>query len=68
MFPASTLSRQSILITGGTRGLGRAIGLAFAAAGADVVLTHRWGSVDEESLVSEFTRHCLLYTSDAADE
>lgn len=44
-----------VLVTGGTRGLGKAIGLAFAQTGATVFLTHRWGSVDEDALRAEFT-------------
>lgn len=42
------------LITGGTRGLGKAIGVEFAKTGAVVYLTHRWGSVDENELTAEF--------------
>lgn len=43
-----------VLVTGGTRGLGKALGLEFSRAGARVYLTHRWGSVDEEELAAEF--------------
>lgn len=43
-----------MLITGGTAGIGRATGLAFARYGAAVVLTHRWGSADEERLCDEY--------------
>jgi NAD(P)-dependent dehydrogenase (short-subunit alcohol dehydrogenase family) len=45
---------MTVLLTGGTRGLGKAIGLEFARAGANVFLTHRWGSVDEDALRAEF--------------
>lgn len=44
------LTDQAVLITGGTRGIGRAIGLAFGRQGARCVLTHRWGSADEDEL------------------
>lgn len=45
---------RAALITGGTKGLGRAIGLALARAGAQVWLTHRWGSADEAELLAAF--------------
>ncbi len=51
---AEGLQGAVVLITGGTRGLGKAIGIEFARAGARVYLTHRWGSVDEEELAAEF--------------
>jgi NAD(P)-dependent dehydrogenase (short-subunit alcohol dehydrogenase family) len=44
----------AVLVTGGTRGLGKAIGLEFSRAGASAILTHRWGSVSEEDLAAEF--------------
>jgi NAD(P)-dependent dehydrogenase (short-subunit alcohol dehydrogenase family) len=36
-----------VIVTGGTRGLGLATALVFAAHGAQTVLTHAWGSADE---------------------
>jgi NAD(P)-dependent dehydrogenase (short-subunit alcohol dehydrogenase family) len=45
---------RTVLVTGGTRGLGKAIGMEFARQGATVFLTHRWGSVEDEELVAEF--------------
>lgn len=42
-----------ILITGGSRGLGRATALAVAAAGDDVVVTYRSGAGDAASVVSD---------------
>jgi NAD(P)-dependent dehydrogenase (short-subunit alcohol dehydrogenase family) len=43
-----------VLITGGTRGIGLACGLAFGRQGARTVLTHRWGSADEDELRARF--------------
>jgi NAD(P)-dependent dehydrogenase (short-subunit alcohol dehydrogenase family) len=68
---ARGLDGASVVITGGTRGLGKAIGLEFARAGARVVLTHRWGSVGEGELAREFEAQGLpppdVVESDAGD-
>lgn len=45
---------KAVLITGGTRGIGLACGLAFARHGARAILTHRWGSADEAELRARF--------------
>jgi NAD(P)-dependent dehydrogenase (short-subunit alcohol dehydrogenase family) len=47
------------LITGGTKGLGKAIGMEFSRSGATVFLTHRWASVDANDLIAEFTTQGL---------
>jgi NAD(P)-dependent dehydrogenase (short-subunit alcohol dehydrogenase family) len=47
---------RAVLVTGGTRGIGLATGLAFGARGAYVTLTHKWGSADEGSIRETFAR------------
>lgn len=63
--------KRAVVVTGGTRGLGKAIGFEFARAGANVFLTHRWGSVPEHDLTMEFEQAGLLaphvVESDASD-
>ena len=45
---------RAVLVTGGTRGIGLATGLAFGSRGAHVTLTHKWGSTDEAAIVDAF--------------
>ncbi len=45
---------KAVLITGGTKGLGLAIGLAFGKLGAQAYLTYKWGSASEESIKKAF--------------
>jgi NAD(P)-dependent dehydrogenase (short-subunit alcohol dehydrogenase family) len=65
------LEGATVVVTGGTRGLGKAVGVEFARAGATVFLTHRWGSVREEDLRGEFAGAGLpepfVLESDASD-
>jgi len=60
-----------VIVTGGTRGLGKALGMEFSRAGATVFLTHRWGSVDENELLREFEAEGMpaprIIESDASD-
>ena len=67
----NTLRDKSVLVTGGTRGLGKAIGLEFARVGAKVFLTHKWSSVSENDLATEFLAQDLpppyVIESDVSD-
>lgn len=49
------MTARTVLVTGGTRGVGLATAEAFAAEGARLVLTHAWGSADEDALVASLT-------------
>ena len=50
---ATVLAGRRALVTGGTRGIGRAIALAFAAAGADVTVTWSRAATDADQMRSE---------------
>ncbi len=45
-----------VLVTGGTKGIGLATALSFARHGAQAVITHRWGSADEDEVREQFVR------------
>ena len=63
------LAGKTALITGATRGIGRAIALRFAAEGADVAFTYRSQHEAAQSLISELEAmgvRAKAYTSDAA--
>lgn len=45
---------KTVLVTGGTKGIGRAIGLAFGTLGARCVLTHKWGTATDDEVNGAF--------------
>jgi NAD(P)-dependent dehydrogenase (short-subunit alcohol dehydrogenase family) len=45
---------RTVLITGGTMGIGLETGLAFARQGAQCFLTYKWGTADEEEVRRRF--------------
>ena len=48
------MSGKTALITGGTKGIGLASALEFGKAGAQVYLTYKWGSADQQEIESLF--------------
>lgn len=63
------LNGKTAIVTGATRGIGRAIALRFASEGANVVFTYRSQSEAAESLVKEieaFGVKAMTFRSDAA--
>jgi NAD(P)-dependent dehydrogenase (short-subunit alcohol dehydrogenase family) len=67
------LGGKAVVITGGTKGLGLATGLAFAREGAEVYLTHKWGSVPEAEVQARFAEagaRCppVIVEADAAED
>lgn len=48
------LTGKTVLITGGTKGIGLAAGLEFGRAGAKVYLTSKWMSADPEDVRRQF--------------
>ena len=64
------LQNKVALVTGGTRGIGKAIVLALAEAGADVAFTYRSSKESADVIVAELRakgRRAAGYQSDAAD-
>ncbi len=51
--------RPTVLITGGTKGIGLAIAKSFAKANYRCVLTYGWGSVEEEEIMETFRSESL---------
>ena len=69
--PAAPLTGHAVLVTGASSGIGRAIALACARAGADVAITYRVndaGARDVERTVVALGRRCVVFQLDLAQE
>jgi len=47
-------NQRVVLITGGTKGIGKEIAFKFAEHGDQCVITYGWGSIEEEDIINEF--------------
>src|SRR5438270_13552643 len=64
------LKDKKVLLTGGDSGIGRAVALAFAREGADLLISYLNEDDDAretERLVQEAGRQCVLAPGDIAD-
>ena len=66
------LRNKAVVITGGTKGIGLAIGEAFARQGAHCYLTHKWGSADEDAIRKTFSElgapEPTIFDADVSDD
>ena len=64
-----TLDNKIALITGGSRGIGKAIALCLSGAGASVVITYRNSTTEAQSLIQEINNQgnkAIAFQSDAS--
>src|SRR2546422_8348605 len=68
--PAERFADQVALVTGGSRGIGRAAATLFAGAGVKIAITYRSRKAEADSFVEEVSRaggHALAIHADFAD-
>jgi len=68
--PGGRLSEKVAIITGGDSGIGRAVAIAFAKEGADIVIVYyneHEDARDTKQFVTEEGRRCITIAGDVAD-
>lgn len=64
-----SLTSRTALVTGGTRGIGQAMALALAKAGADIVLVQRdTSNATTKEQIEKLGRKATIYTADLASQ
>lgn len=64
-----SLADQKAIVTGGTRGIGQAMALALAEAGADIILIQRdTNNLDTSSRISSLGRKCTIVPGDLSSK
>ncbi|KAI1391840.1 NAD(P)-binding protein [Hypoxylon trugodes] len=67
--PLFSLEGETALITGGTRGIGQAVAVGLAEAGADIILIQRSeASVETKNAVEALGRNVHVYTADLSNK
>ncbi|KFG82989.1 2-deoxy-D-gluconate 3-dehydrogenase [Metarhizium anisopliae] len=67
--PIFSLQGQTAVVTGCTRGIGQAVAIGLAEAGADVILVQRDTSVTStKEAIEKLGRKAWIYTADMADQ
>jgi NAD(P)-dependent dehydrogenase (short-subunit alcohol dehydrogenase family) len=64
------LTGKTALVTGGSRGIGKAIAIALAKAGANVALSYRESGAEAEDVVETITQHggnCIAVKMEVRD-
>jgi len=64
-----SLEGQTALVTGGTRGIGQAMAVALAEAGADILLAQRdHSNTQTKDLIEKLGRKATIYTADLSSQ